>query len=107
MLHPVGAGPLSPIYTMKKLLQHATHDMSLRHATAMADLYYFVANPVQLVENTHDKPTPSLRPGLPMLQCMSRPMSQCMLSQKLNLQSVQKKLTRGSLSVVENVIYDA
>ena len=34
---------LSPIYTMKK---------SLRHATAMADLYYFVASPV---ENTHDK----------------------------------------------------
>ena len=57
--------------------------MSLRHATAMADLYYFVANPV--VENTHDKPTPSLRPGFPMSQCMSRPMSQCMLSQKLNL----------------------
>ena len=60
--------PLSPIYTMKT---------SLRHATAMADLYYFVANPVKLVENTHDKPTPSLRPGFPM--------SQCMLSQKLNL----------------------
>ena len=63
----------------------ATHDMSLRHATAMADLYYFVANPVQLLENTHDKPTPSLRPGFPMSQCMSRPMSQCMLLQKLNL----------------------
>ena len=45
---------LSPIYTMKKSLRHATHDMSLRHATAMADLYYFVASPVQLVENTHD-----------------------------------------------------
>ena len=58
---------------------------SLRHATAMADLYYFVASPVQLVENTHDRPTPSLRPGKPMSQCMSRPMSQCLLSQKLNL----------------------
>ena len=45
---------LSPIYTMKKSLRHATHDMSLRHATAMADLYYFVASPVQQVENTHD-----------------------------------------------------
>ena len=39
---------------MKKSLRHATHDMSLRHATAMADLYYFAASPVQLVENTHD-----------------------------------------------------
>ena len=38
---------------MKKSLQHATHDMSRRHATAMADLYSFVASPVQLVvENT-------------------------------------------------------
>ena len=55
---------LSSIYTMKK---------SLRHATAMTDLY---ASPVQLVENTHDKPTPSLRPGFLM--------SQCMLSHKLN-----------------------
>ena len=64
---------LSPIYTMKKSLRHATHDMSLRHATAMADispiytmkkslrhatamadLYYFVASPVQQLENTHD-----------------------------------------------------
>ena len=46
--HATAMADLSPIYTMKKSLRHATHahDMSLRHATAMADLYYFVASPV-------------------------------------------------------------
>ena len=39
---------LSPIYTMKKSLRHATRDMSLRHATAIVDLYYLVAGPVSL-----------------------------------------------------------
>ena len=29
----------------------------MRHATAIADLYYHVASPVQLVENMHDEPS--------------------------------------------------
>ena len=55
---PAGAvllQPLSPIYTIK---------MSLRHATAVPDLYNHVPSPVQLVENTHDEPTRHLATGV-------------------------------------------
>ena len=75
----------SPLNTRQEIataeVYEYIHRLQYNAITFMSTLYYLVASPVQPVENTHVEPTPSLRPGFPLSQCMSRRMSQCKLLQ--------------------------